>query len=340
MKLSSLIFSFFLFNGLLMAQTKTIATINGEKINYTPINGTGLIKANGTTISYDNTPYAPLASPALTGNPTATTATAGDNDTTIATTAFVTAAVNAATPSASETVSGKVELATAAETTTGTDNTRAVHPAGLKVELNKKENTITPGTNANYYRGDKTWQTLNRTAVGLNNVDNTSDANKPVSTATQTALNAKADKTSGASQITDPNAYASIGTNTGATQADINLKLNEIASKVNDMFREVNTPPVANFNTPNDQGGENPYEPNGANRNGLNIFNGNYVGTVSLPNTNTTNGWCGFVRSSDWGVTILNTRTTMTANINMAANTTYWFKWSAVSGNWIYWGTN
>jgi hypothetical protein len=39
---------------------------------------------------------------------------------------------------ASETVAGKVELATAAETTTGTDDTRAVHPKGLKVELDKK----------------------------------------------------------------------------------------------------------------------------------------------------------------------------------------------------------
>ena len=39
-----------------------------------------------------------------------------------------------------ETVSGHVELATAAETTTGTDSTRAVHPAGLKVELDKKIN--------------------------------------------------------------------------------------------------------------------------------------------------------------------------------------------------------
>lgn len=37
-----------------------------------------------------------------------------------------------------ETVKGHVELATAAETTAGTDNTRAVHPAGLKVELDKK----------------------------------------------------------------------------------------------------------------------------------------------------------------------------------------------------------
>jgi hypothetical protein len=39
---------------------------------------------------------------------------------------------------ATETVKGIVELATAAETTTGTDATRAVHPAGLKVELDKK----------------------------------------------------------------------------------------------------------------------------------------------------------------------------------------------------------
>ena len=33
---------------------------------------------------------------------------------------------------------------------------------------------------------------LNKTSVGLGNVDNTSDVNKPVSTATQTALDAKA----------------------------------------------------------------------------------------------------------------------------------------------------
>jgi hypothetical protein len=47
----------------------------------------------------------------------------------------------ATTPAdATETVKGIVELATAAETTTGTDATRAVHPAGLKVELDKKLN--------------------------------------------------------------------------------------------------------------------------------------------------------------------------------------------------------
>ena len=56
------------------------------------------------------------------------------------------------------------------------------------------EPTITATTSADYYRGDKTFATLNQAAVGLSNCDNTSDANKPVSTATQTALDAKTNK--------------------------------------------------------------------------------------------------------------------------------------------------
>lgn len=58
--------------------------------------------------------------------------------------------------------------------------------------LNAKEATIAAGTTAQYYRGDKTWQTLNSTAVGLANVNNTADSAKPVSTAQQTALDLKA----------------------------------------------------------------------------------------------------------------------------------------------------
>lgn len=41
----------------------------------------------------DVTPFAPIASPVFTGNPTAPTPSAGDNDTSIATTAFVTGAI-------------------------------------------------------------------------------------------------------------------------------------------------------------------------------------------------------------------------------------------------------
>lgn len=74
------------------------------------------------------------------------------------------------------------------------DNTSDINkPISTLVQnaLNLKEGVITAGTTAQYYRGDKTFQTLDKTAVGLSNVDNTSDVNKPISTATQTALNGK-----------------------------------------------------------------------------------------------------------------------------------------------------
>jgi hypothetical protein len=56
------------------------------------------------------------------------------------------------------------------------------------------EPAISDGTTAQFWRGDKSWQSLDKTAVGLSQVDNTSDANKPVSTAAQTALNARVAK--------------------------------------------------------------------------------------------------------------------------------------------------
>ena len=43
--------------------------------------------------------------------------------------------------------------------------------------LNAKENTITAGTTLQYYRGDKTFQTLDKTAVGLGNVANVDTTN-------------------------------------------------------------------------------------------------------------------------------------------------------------------
>lgn len=63
--------------------------------------------------------------------------------------------------------------------------------SNIQTQLNSKD-SITPGTTSQYFRGDKSWQTLDKSAVGLGNVDNTSDANKPISTATQAALNLKA----------------------------------------------------------------------------------------------------------------------------------------------------
>lgn len=61
-----------------------------------------------------------------------------------------------------------------------------------------KQDTLVSGTNIKTLEGQSLLGSgnidLTKSDVGLGNVDNTSDANKPVSTATQTALNAKQDK--------------------------------------------------------------------------------------------------------------------------------------------------
>lgn len=54
-----------------------------------------------------------------------------------ASTGLTISGTNLTVNAASETVSGRVELATEAETTTGTDKTRAIHPAGLKAQIGK-----------------------------------------------------------------------------------------------------------------------------------------------------------------------------------------------------------
>ena len=87
--------------------------------------------------------------------------------------------------------------------------------------LNAKENTITAGTTSQYYRGDKTFQTLDKAAVGLSNVDNTSDANKPVSTATQTALNAKQDTLVSGTNIKTINGLSVLGAGNLVTSVPI-----------------------------------------------------------------------------------------------------------------------
>ena len=63
--------------------------------------------------------------------------------------------------------------------------------SNITILQSSKEPTIATGLTSQYWRGDKSWQALNKAAVGLSNVDNTTDLNKPISTATQLALNAR-----------------------------------------------------------------------------------------------------------------------------------------------------
>lgn len=109
-----------------LPSTTSIGTVSNTEIGYLD----GVTSAIQTQLNTK----ADLASPALTGTPTAPTASLGTNTTQLATTAFVLA--NATIPDATETVAGKVELATNAEVQAGTDTTRAVTPAGMKAGLN------------------------------------------------------------------------------------------------------------------------------------------------------------------------------------------------------------
>lgn len=64
------------------------------------------------------------------------------------------------------------------------------------------EPTIAAGTTSQYRRGDKTWQTLNKAAVGLGSVDNTADADKPVSGPMALALASKLNNATDSGRIT------------------------------------------------------------------------------------------------------------------------------------------
>lgn len=68
----------------------------------------------------------------------------------------------------------------------GTSSTDAVTKGQLDAGLGDREPAFSGSTTATYFRGDKSWQTLNKSAVGLNNVDNTSDATKNSASATLT----------------------------------------------------------------------------------------------------------------------------------------------------------
>ncbi|WP_266019063.1 hypothetical protein [Brucella intermedia] len=93
------------------------------------------------------------------------------------------------------------QVALAANKALVTDANGDVTPIDLGA-LGRALLALATGTNAQYVRGDGQLATLNKAAVGLGNVDNTSDAAKPISTATQTALNGKLSLTGG--NVTGP----------------------------------------------------------------------------------------------------------------------------------------
>jgi len=128
---------------------------------------------------------ASLASPVFTGDPRAPTVATSDNDTTIATTAFVQTLL--AQQPVGVQVSNAIPLMNGvANAGTGVEASRFdhIHPVDTsRAPLASPTFTGTVGG-------------VSKAMVGLGNVDNTSDANKPVSTVQQAALDLKVSKTS------------------------------------------------------------------------------------------------------------------------------------------------
>lgn len=152
-------------------------TTNGTSVSWSTVNSLPSQSGNsgkylttdGTTASWatlDLSLYAPLSSPALTGVPTAPTATAATNTTQIATTAFVRTEISNLIDSAPGALDTLNELAAAI-------NDDANFATTITTALSGKEPTIASGTTSQYWRGDKSWQTLDKSAVGLSNVENT-----------------------------------------------------------------------------------------------------------------------------------------------------------------------
>ncbi len=178
--------------------------------------GTAATTATGAaTSAAQSKDAAETAATTATGAKTAAeaaAAAAGDSET-AAETAAATATTKAGEASASASTAASAETAAVAAAGTATTkageastsasaaaDSQAAAAASAAAAADAAEQaagggepTILPGTTAQYWRGDKTWQPLNKQAVGLGSVDNTPDADKPISTATQTALNGKAD---------------------------------------------------------------------------------------------------------------------------------------------------
>ena len=147
-----------------------------------------------------------LASPTFTGTPTlptgtiATTQAAGNNSTALATTAFVGTAVSNLVNAAPESLNTLKELSDAlgADANYASTITTAL---GAKAPIASPTFTgtvtIPSGASISGYAllaGPTFTGTvggITKSMVGLSNVDDTTDANKPVSTATQTALDLK-----------------------------------------------------------------------------------------------------------------------------------------------------
>jgi hypothetical protein len=175
-----------------ITQTSLSNTLTNATTGYVPIadvgsaDGVASLDATGKVPDSEiPTAIARLASPTFTGTPSAPLAVTGTNTTQVATTSFVQQELNILTTGAPAALNTLDELAAAL----GDDTNYA---ATITTALGNKAPIASPT-----FTG--TVGGITKSMVGLANVDNTTDANKPVSTATQTALDLKLDSSTAAS---------------------------------------------------------------------------------------------------------------------------------------------
>jgi len=166
-------------------------------------------------------------------------------------------------------------------------------PSGQIVTVNKELvdlNSVQTLTN----------KTLTKAQVGLDNVDNSSDLSKPISTLTQTALNLKANQSSisNIDNISDVNKPIST-----ATQTALNLKANQSSISNIDNISDVNKPISTATQT--------------ALNLKANLASPTFTGTVTLPSTQQ-------ITSSVTLVDLNSTQTLTNKSFNISLPSTYY----------------
>ena len=181
-----------------------------------PVSGDVAIRTDESkTYVYDGTSWQELQNPTgavtsvsgRTGVVTLTKTDVGLNN--VDNTSDVNKPVSSATQSALDLKANTSDLGTASgeDVGTGAGNIVQLDGSGRLPAVDGSQLTGLPTAPVNSVNGQVGVVTLSKGDVGLNNVDNTSDSDKPVSTATQTALNLKEDKT----DKNQPDGYVGLG---------------------------------------------------------------------------------------------------------------------------------
>ena len=190
-----------------ITQTSLSNTLTNPTSGYVAIGDVGVADGVASLDSGGKVPdseipagIARLASPTFTGTPSAPLAVTGTNTTQVATTSFVQQELNILTTGAPAALNTLDELAAALGDDTNyaaTITTALGNKAPIASPTFTGTVTIPSGASISGFAPlasptfTGTVAGVTSTHVGLGNVDNTSDANKPVSTATQTALDLK-----------------------------------------------------------------------------------------------------------------------------------------------------